>query len=197
MKPWEAQPTESAWSWRVLLGFVGVFAVAVLCGLWWRESIHEASAIVIGVLGLKGLLAVVIFIDAFPTPFSYMPLIVFALNAQLPLWQVLAVCYGGSLFGSLMGYLVGRLVGVPRRLDDWMRRRHPRALARLERSSVFGVALVGFLPLPMALGTWTAGAMGSHPLGVAIACHARMLKTALLVALILGGLGVGSTPPQL
>lgn len=196
MRPEQTRASEFGVSWRAFVGLGMLFAAAVLCGLWWRESIHEASAIVIGALGLQGLLGVVVLIDTFPTPFSYMPLIVFALNANEPLWQVLCICYGGSLCGSLLGYLIGRWMGVPKRLESWMKRRHPRALELLERSSVFGVALVGFLPLPMALGTWTAGAMHSHPLGVAIACHARMIKTALLVALILGGLGVAEPVPS-
>lgn len=177
--------------WRYLAGFFALFAVAMVCGVWWRQSIHEASAVVIGALGLSGLFGVVWLIDSVPTPLSYLPLIVFALDGHASTWEVLGVCYGGSLLGSLSGFCLGRYIGMPRRLSVWMRRRHPRALSLIERSSVYGVALVGFLPLPMALGTWTAGATRAPLLGVAVACHARMVKTALFVTLILGGLGLG------
>ena len=52
--------------------------------------------------------------------------------------------------------------------------------------------LIGGLPLPFALGTWSAGAMGVRARHAMLASLVRIPKTALYVLFILLGVQVGA-----
>ena len=143
--------------------------------------------------GLLGLFIATLLVDSFPTPMSYAPLMLLAIQGGMSVWIVFIAASGASMLGGLTGYFIGRLVGLPARLEGWLETQHPEQLALLKRRGAWGVAAVAALPLPFALGTWTAGAMNVRLPGVLLACLVRIPKTALYIALIMGGLSLGGS----
>ena len=80
---------------------------------------------------------------------------------------------------------------MPRRIEAWLETHSPEQFGLLRRYGALGVAAVGALPLPFALGTWTAGAMRVRFVGVLLACLVRIPKTGFYVGLIMSGLKLG------
>ena len=91
----------------------------------------------------------------------------------------------------MLGYLIGRTVGMPEFINRWLQGKHPALFEAMKRDGAMGVVLVGTLPLPLALGTWTAGAMRIAFWQVAIALLVRVPKIGLYVFLITSGLSFG------
>ena len=176
---------------RLVMGFVVLFALAALCGLFLMEPIERLGTAVVTQLGLTGLFVAVLLIDSFPTPMSYAPLMLLAIQGGLPVWVVFIASSVASMSGGLIGYSIGRLVGLPARLSGWLEAQHPEQFTLLKRHGAWGVAAVAALPLPFALGTWTAGAMRVPLSGVLLACLVRVPKTLFYIALILSGLTLG------
>ena len=122
---------------------------------------------------------------------SAAPLMLLAIKGQLAAWKVVACVSSASIAGGLLGYLIGRSIGMPDALDRWLQGNHPVLFDLMKRHGGVGVVLAGTLPIPLALGTWTAGAMRVRFWRVAAACLVRLPKTGFYVILIVGGLGIG------
>jgi len=142
-------------------------------------------------LGVTGLFAAVLAVDAIPTPLSFVPLMLLAAQGGMSLSFVYGTCASASICAGLLGYLIGRIIGMPQWLDRTISRRHPGGKEWLKRYGAVGVVIVGILPLPFAMGTWTAGAMKVPIHQVALACLIRIPKTAIYFALIVSGLQIG------
>ena len=176
---------------RLLVGFAVIFLVATLCGLLFKEPLERLGTSAVNNFGLMGLYASVLLIDTFPTPMSYAPLLLLAIKGGVAVWIVMLTGSAASICGGILGYTLGRVVGMPRVVEAWMEKNHPEQFDLLKRYGAFGVAAVAALPLPFALGTWTAGAMRVRFDYVLLACLVRIPKTGFYVALILGGLKLG------
>lgn len=176
---------------RLIVGFLVLFALATLCGLFLMEPIERLGTAAVTQFGLLGLFVAILLIDSFPTPMSYAPLMLLAIQGGMPIWVVFIASSLASMSGGLIGYSIGRLVGLPKRLEGWLEAKHPDQFILLKEHGAWGVAAVAALPLPFALGTWTAGAMKVRLGGVFLACLVRIPKTAFYIALIMGGLKLG------
>ena len=170
------------------VGFAVAFAIAVVIGAFFREPLQAAGAWCVSTFGLPGLAGAVLLIDSIPTPLSYVPFMLLALEGGLDFTAVLLVSAGSSYAAGLLGYTVGRLVGMPRRLEAWMAHKHPQARELIARYGAWGIALVGILPIPLALGTLTGGALGVRAPYAAAALLVRLPKTFLYLLMIEGGL---------
>lgn len=170
------------------VGFAVAFAIAVVVGAFFRQPLQDAGAWCVSTLGLPGLAGAVLLIDSIPTPLSYVPFMLLALEGGMDFNAVLLISAGASYSAGLLGFTVGRLVGMPQRLAGWMERKYPQARELIERFGAWGIALVGILPVPLALGTLTGGALGVRAHYAAAALLVRFPKTFLYLLMIEGGL---------
>lgn len=168
-----------------------LFALAVIAEHWLREPFASAGDWMVRNFGLSGLFAATLAIDSLPTPLSVAPLMLLAIKGQLAAWQVVACVSSASFIGGLIGYCIGRMMGMPENIDRWLRKYHPTLFDLMQRHGAMGVVIAGTLPIPLALGTWTAGAMQVRFWRVAAACLVRLPKTVFYVILIVGGLSIG------
>ena len=178
----------------VIVGFLVVFVLAAAAGMWLREPITNLGTAAVERLGLAGLIAFVLTVDSLPTPFSYAPMMLLAVQGGMSTMLVFVTCSLASMTAGMMGYGIGRLVGMPDRAERWLERRYPQLLELLRTHGAWGVLIAGALPVPFAIGTWTAGAMGTRALPVALACLVRLPKTGIYLGLIAGGLSLGGSP---
>jgi len=176
---------------RLVIGFAVIFGLAVLCGMFLMEPLERLGTAAVTQFGLLGLFVAILLIDSFPTPMSYAPLLLLAIQGDVPVLIVFATGSLASMCGGMIGYGMGRAVGLPKKIEGWLEDNHPEQFALLKEHGAWGVAAVAALPLPFALGTWTAGAMRVKFLGVVLACLVRIPKTGFYVALIMGGLKLG------
>lgn len=180
-------PAYSGFVLRVAVGFATLFLLALVGAVVLRDPLHAAGAWVVDRMGLYGFFASTVLLDAVPTPLSYAHLMWLLLQGGESPWHVFVVASSGSLMGGVVGYLLGRRVGLPTRFENWLRRRHPRLLPLIEEYGAWGLAAIAALPLPFALGTWSAGALGVPARGALLALLVRIPKTGLYVLLILSG----------
>ncbi|MEE2903173.1 MAG: VTT domain-containing protein [Myxococcota bacterium] len=178
---------------KLLVGFAFVFILATISGIWLKEPIEAIGTSAVEKFGVPGLYLFVLAIDSFPTPFSYAPIMLLAIEGGISTLQVFIVSSLASMSGGLIGYVIGRVIGLPPRLADWLITKHPENFRLLRKYGAQGVALIGALPLPFALGTWTAGAMRVNFGGVALALLIRIPKTAFYILLITAGLSLGNS----
>lgn len=142
--------------------------------------------------GLSGLAVAVLLIDAIPTPLSYVPFMLLALEGGLDFMAVFLASASASYTAGLLGYTKGRLVGMPERVEHWMAEKHPQARELIVRYGAWGIVLVGILPVPLALGTLTGGALRVPAHLAAAALLVRLPKTFLYLLMIESGLRLGA-----
>ncbi|HCH63885.1 MAG TPA: hypothetical protein DFR83_13850 [Deltaproteobacteria bacterium] len=190
-----AEDQESPSLWRtglkLLVGFAVIFALSAMLGVYFNEPLEAAGTVLIDRFGLAGLAAATFIVDCLPTPLGYIPFMLLANVGGVPNATIFSVCFGASFTAGLFGYTLGRGIGMPRRIDAWMREKHPRVRQLLDSHGVWGVVFIAALPLPLALGTWSAGALRLPPQKVALALLVRIPKTAFFLAMIESGLMVG------
>ena len=102
-----------------------LFALATLCGIFLMEPIERLGTAAVTQFGLLGLFIAILLIDTFPTPMSYAPLMLLAIQGGMPIWVVFIASSLASMSGGLLGYSMGRLVGLPKRLEAWLEDKHP------------------------------------------------------------------------
>jgi membrane protein YqaA with SNARE-associated domain len=178
--PSGAKP-ESAWKSArgMIIGLLVFFALAAALGAYFIEPIEAAGGAAIDRFGLAGLAVAVLLVDTFPTPLSYVPFMFLALAGGVSVMDVLWISSLASYVGGLLGYGIGRGIGMPARLEAWMLSRYPRIRPLIDQYGGRGVAVIAFIPLPLAFGTWTAGALKIPPGQVALALLVRLPKTML------------------
>ena len=185
-----AQPVVNLW--KFALGFVVIFAVAAMAGLFFREPIYAFGTMVVERYGLMGLAVAVLAVDSLPTPLSYVPFMALALAGGLSFGEVLLVSSIASYAAGCLGYGVGRVVGMPPRFERWIHRRYPRVQALLDQYGGWGVAAIAVLPLPLAVGTWSAGSLKVRARQVMVALLLRVPKTLVYVLMLERGLQLGA-----
>ncbi len=176
---------------KLFIGFAVLFAVAVAAIYLFGPAIQKAGTYAVAQFGLVGLVVAVLIIDACPTPLSYVPLMLLALEGGLSVWDVFAFASAASVVAGFIGYGIGRVIGVPRRFDQWIQDRFPEHYPLLRRYGAVGVFVAGALPFPFAVGTWSAGAIKSSFRWVGLACLVRIPKTGMYLALLTGALELG------
>ena len=176
---------------KLLVGFAVIFALSALLGVYFNEPLEAFGTMLIDRFGLAGLAAATFFVDCVPTPLGYIPFMLLANVGGVANRTIFLVCFGASFTAGLTGYAVGRGIGMPPRLDAWMLEKHPRVRHLLDTHGVWGVVFIAALPLPLALGTWTAGALRLPMRKVALALLVRIPKTAFFLGMIESGLMVG------
>ena len=178
--------------WSIVAGFVIIFALAAAAGVLFREPLFGAGSWVVAQYGVVGLAVAVLVVDTFPTPMSYVPFMALGLAGGLSLMDVLVVSSVASYAGGCTGYAIGRTIGMPSRLEAWIHRRYPRVQEMLDRYGGWGVAAIALLPVPLAVGTWSAGSLKVNARQAAVALLLRVPKTMVYVAVLDRGLSLGA-----
>ena len=183
-------------SWKNIVGIavgLGVFfGLAALLGSYFMEPITLVGKQAMDRFGVPGLALAVLLVDMLPTPLSYVPFMFLAIAGGMPFWDVLWISSVTSYIAGLLGFGMGRAIGMPERLETWVHERHPRVRELLDRYGGWGVAAIGILPLPLAIGTWSAGALKIRSGQAAVALLVRFPKTALYLWMIHSGFMVGT-----
>ncbi|MEC7946222.1 MAG: VTT domain-containing protein [Myxococcota bacterium] len=189
-----AAETVSPWrtAWKLAVGFVVVFLIVSVLGAWFKDPVVAFGTAVVDRYGLPGLALSVWLVDMFPTPMSYVWFMTLGRAGGISFMAVFGASAVASYLAGLTGFGIGRMVGMPPRLARWMERRHPRIRRLLDEHGVWGLTLISVLPFPLALGSWTAGAIRLPPSKAALALLVRFPKTFVYVLMIEQGLRVGS-----
>ena len=177
---------------KFAIGFAIIFGITALLGKFLHEPIVALGTGIMERFGLAGLAASVFMVDSIPTPLSYVPFMLLATVGGVPVTVVFLVSSAASYAAGFAGYGLGRVIGMPQRVDQWTRAKHPRIREILDNHGGWGVAAIGALPLPLAVGTWSAGALKIAPSKVALALLIRLPKTALYLLMIDLGLNMGA-----
>ena len=185
-----AQPVVNIW--KFVIGFIVIFGLAAVAGLFFREPIYAFGSAVVDRYGLLGLGIAVLLVDSLPTPLSYVPFMALGLAGGLSFVEVVWVSSLASYSAGWLGYGVGRMLGMPPRFERWIHRRYPRVQQLLDQYGGWGVAAIAILPLPLAVGTWSAGSLRVRSHQVAIALLLRIPKTLVYVIMIERGLQLGA-----
>jgi len=177
----------------ILVGFGVIFVLAAVAGVLFREPLFDAGSWVVDQYGAFGLLGAVLVVDSFPTPMSYVPFMALGIAGGMSVVEVFLLSASASYVAGCLGYGIGRFIGLPRRLETWIHRRYPNVQDLLERYGGWGVAAVAVLPLPLAVGTWSAGSLRVNGRQAALALLLRIPKTAIYVGVLSQGLRLGSS----
>merc|ERR1711879_1064685 len=101
----------------------------------------------------------------------------------------MGVCSVASYIAALMGYAVGynilRCECVNARFQE-LQQKYPTVEDLMRSKGACGVAMAALLPIPLALATWTAGAMKVSLPPFLLAGMCRMPKIAVFVILSRG-----------
>ena len=178
--------------WSIVAGFVVIFALAAIAGVLFREPLFGAGSWVVEQYGVTGLAVAVLVVDTFPTPMSYVPFMALGLAGGLSMTEVLVVSSIASYVAGCTGYAIGRTIGLPARLEAWIHRRYPRVQEMLDRYGGWGVAAIALLPVPLAVGTWSAGSLRVNARQAAVALLLRVPKTMVYVIVLDRGLSLGA-----
>ncbi len=177
---------------KLAAGGVTAFGTAAALAYFLNEPLTSLSQELVASFGVLGLGAATLVIDSVPTPLSAVPLMLLAVKGGIPMLQVAAATIAASILAGWVGFGLGRLIGMPRTLQVLMDQRFPGKLDLLREHGVWGVAAIALLPLPFALGTWSAGALGVRTRGVLLATLLRAPKMGFYLVLIESGLSFGS-----
>lgn len=176
---------------KIVVGFVMVFLTAAFCSLYFKTFFENIGLWVVESVGIPGLFVAWTLIDTIPTPMSYAPIMFLSMKGGLSPWVILVVASTASMTGGLIGFSIGRAIGMPKSVLNWMEEKYPGKYDILQKHGAWGIVIVGLLPMPFAIGTWTAGAMQIPFWKAALALLVRIPKTGIYVVLILSGLSVG------
>jgi len=176
-------------------GSIGLVLSILLVGWlsvnYLATPLDTAATWLIDNVGIVGVLLITVVLDSFPTPFSFVPLLVLVIHQGMNPWLAGALFSCASVTGGMIGVHLGRTFGLPSRLETWAEDRFPGILEWLRRHAAIGVAAFAVLPLPFSLATWSAGALRAHRGKVMIAVGTRVPKIAVIIGTLMAGRAVG------
>jgi membrane protein YqaA with SNARE-associated domain len=174
---------------NLMLGLVAL--VLIVAALSWalRDPLTQMSAWFVEELGLWGLFGGILFTDCWiAPPLSHEPLLFFAHAGGIPFVKIWAAASTASVIAGPLGYGLGTVFGRVRFVQRRLRGSGVESLMRRRGATV--VAAAAITPIPFAMSTWLAGALGL-PFGRFLAaCFVRVLKVALYLGLIVFGWAV-------
>ena len=171
--------------------FLGIALLGWLSTGPLKVPLEIAANWVLDTLGIPGVLLFTIAVDSFPTPFSFVPLLVLCIHRGLDPLFIGFIFSAASISGGMTGYHLGRWFGLPGRLESWAEKKFPGCLDWLRDHAAPGIVAFTILPLPFSLATWTAGALRAHRGKVIMALCTRILKVGFIIGSMLLGQAAG------
>ena len=155
-----------------------------LCGVLFRSQIEFLGSWLIGQLGIWGLVIGTLITDTSPLPLTSEPIAIIGFGAKVPLWIIICTMSATSHLAGPIGYLCGHSVRnfsfVQKLLNGKLK---PLSLF-VHKHGIAAVAMGALLPIPYALTTWIAGAVGIGFWHTFLASTLRWVKTATYVYLL-------------
>jgi len=171
---------------KIALTLLGFLLLMFLIEHFCENFVADMSEAIMSWMGLPGLFLAVFLADGVPQPFTYVPLIFVAVKGAVSKPVVFLICTTGSYSAALVGYAVGknlRSLSCGDALFSKFTQKYPHVPDLMQRRGAVGVALAAFLPVPLAVTTWTAGSFGVHFPHFLLAGLCRAPKIALFVLL--------------
>ncbi|MEC8381845.1 MAG: hypothetical protein VXZ96_16060 [Myxococcota bacterium] len=178
---------------RIIAALIGLVLLGSLGAYFGRGYIEMAGTWLIHNYGLWGIAMATLITDTSPLPLTSEPVALLGLGAEIPFWHIILFMGGTSHLCGPLGYGFGALVGrvglkhIVKKIPTLQ-----PVIAYVRQHGVKAVAMGALLPIPYALTTWTAGALGVSFWGVCAASSLRWLKTLIYVSLLAGGWLIGS-----
>jgi membrane protein YqaA with SNARE-associated domain len=173
---------------RLWMGLLILLVGTAAAGYVLRAPLTSIADWFVDELGLWGLFTGILLTDSWVAPpMTHEPLLLFALAGGVPFVVIWACASAASVLAGPLGYVLGSLlVRAP-----FVRRRLSGSSVEsvMRRRGAVVVAAAAITPIPFALTTWLAGAIGI-PFGTFFAaCLVRIVKVALYLGLITLGWG--------
>ena len=178
---------------RIVFALIGLVLIGILGAYFGRSYIETAGLWLIDKYGLWGIAMATLITDTSPLPLTSEPVALLGLGAEIPFWHIILFMGGTSHLCGPLGYGFGALVGrvglkhIVKRIPSLQ-----PVIGYVRQHGVKAVAMGALLPIPYALTTWTAGALGVSFWGVCAASTLRWLKTLIYVSLLAGGWLIGN-----
>ena len=163
----------------ILLVFVGG-----LCGFLFRHQIERLGTWLIDQMGLWGLVVGTLITDTSPLPLTSEPIAIIGFGAKIPLWQIICTMSITSHLAGPLGYICGRSIRSLAFVQRLLNGKLSPLSEFVKKNGIMAVAMGALLPIPYALTTWIAGALGIGFWYTFLASTLRWIKTALYVYLL-------------
>lgn len=155
-----------------------------LCGILFRGQIEFIGSWLINQLGLWGLVIGTLITDTSPLPLTSEPIAIIGFGAKLPLWTIILTMSATSHCAGPLGYLCGHSVRNFSFVQNLLKGKLKPLSSFVHKHGIVAVAMGALLPIPYALTTWIAGAVGIGFWYTFLASTLRWVKTATYVYLL-------------
>jgi membrane protein YqaA with SNARE-associated domain len=173
---------------RLGIGLLVLLLVTGVLGFVLRNPLTDLAHWFVGELGLYGLFVGVLFTDSWiAPPLTHEPLLLFAHAGGVSFATIWVCASAASVLAGPLGYVLGALLSRVSVVHDKLAGSSIESVMR--RRGAVVVAAAAITPIPFAVTTWLAGAVGVAPLPFFAACFVRVAKVALYLSLIVLGWG--------
>ena len=169
---------------KLLVTLIILVAIGGACGVLFRSQIEILGSWLISQLGLWGLVIGTLITDTSPLPLTSEPIAIIGFGAKIPLLTIICTMSATSHLAGPLGYLCGHSIRNFGSVQKLLQGRLKPLGDFVHKHGVAAVAMGALLPIPYALTTWIAGAVGIGFWYTFLASTLRWVKTALYVYLL-------------
>ena len=169
---------------QAIIGLLILIVVGAGCSYLLREEIQFYGTMLIENFGLWGLVMGTIITDTSPLPLSSEPVAILGLGADLNLLDIIWTMSLTSHLSGPLGYFLGNIFSKTRLVSYLLNHKLVYIKEFVQKHGIKAVCMGALLPIPYALTTWTAGAVGISFWGTFWASSLRWVKTSLYVYLL-------------
>ena len=175
---------------QAILGLFMLVAVGAACSYLLKDEIQLYGSLMIEKFGLWGLVIGTVITDTSPLPLSSEPIAILGFGANLELVDIILTMSLTSHLSGPLGYILGRFFSKTKVVSHLLNHRLAYVRDFVKQHGLKAVCMGALLPIPYALTTWTAGAVGISLWGTFLASSLRWVKTGLYVYLLSLGWGI-------
>jgi membrane protein YqaA with SNARE-associated domain len=174
----------------LLINVLVIFAILLVLGLAFGEELETVSTTIIEKVGILGVVALVLFIETFPTPFGATVPMYIAIQGGYSPWMIGVMTGFTSMLGGHLGYWAGYRFGIPQGIHSLLKKKWPHLEEKITTKGPLGLALLSLVPIPLACLTWPSGALRMPYIGFSIALLTRIPKQILYMLSVVGSIAL-------
>lgn len=179
---------------KVLGSLLFLVLLGGLCAFLAKAQIESAGEWLLSKYGLFGISIATLITDTSPLPLTSEPIALLGVGAKIPIWKLIVVMSATSHLSGPLGYILGKSVSKIEAVQNLLSGRIAPFMNFVRQNGLKAVAMGAILPIPYALTTWTAGALGVSFWGVVTVSSLRWVKTSIYIGLIAIGWKFGTAP---